>query len=102
MGASNAFQLRGRLPEDKKRLLDTFDKIILEYSEEDLRYYRKNSGIYNRLSLWIGSIPKPHFIRLPKHFPLFPLCQQIAYRCTFVKSTLCHFKVLVTVPLIFQ
>ena len=51
MGASNAFQLRGRLPEDKKRLLDTFDKIILEYSEEDLRYYRKNSGIYNRLSL---------------------------------------------------
>ena len=42
MGASNAFQLRGRLPEDKKRLLHTLDKIILEYSEEDLRNYRKS------------------------------------------------------------
>ena len=28
MGASNAFQLRGRLPEDKERLLETLDRII--------------------------------------------------------------------------
>ena len=42
MGASNAFQLRGRLPDDKKHLLNTLDKIISEVSEEDLRHYRKN------------------------------------------------------------
>ena len=42
MGASNAFQLRGRLPEDKKQLLDTLDRIISEVSEENLRHYRKN------------------------------------------------------------
>lgn len=42
MGASNAFQLRGYLPEDKPKLLETFDKIISEVSEEDLRNYRKN------------------------------------------------------------
>ena len=42
MGASNAFQLRGHLPEDKKQLLDALDKIISEVSEEDLRHYRKN------------------------------------------------------------
>lgn len=42
MGASNAFQLRGRLPEDNERLLDTLDQIISEVSEEDLRHYRKN------------------------------------------------------------
>lgn len=42
MGASNAFQLRGRLSEDKKQLLDTLDRIISEVSEEDLRHYRKN------------------------------------------------------------
>ena len=42
MGASNAFQLRGRLPEDKKQLLDTLARIISEVSEEDLRHYRKN------------------------------------------------------------
>ncbi len=42
MGASNAFQLRGSLPEDKKQLLDTLDRIISEVSEEDLRHYRKN------------------------------------------------------------
>lgn len=42
MGASNAFQLRGHLPEDKPKLLETFDKIISEVSEEDLRNYRKN------------------------------------------------------------
>lgn len=42
IGASNAFQLRGRLPEDNERLLDTLDQIISEVSEEDLRHYRKN------------------------------------------------------------
>jgi len=42
MGASNAFQLRGRLPEDKVKLLETLDKIISEASEQDLRHYRKN------------------------------------------------------------
>ena len=42
MGASNAFQLRGRLPEDKEKLLDSLEKIISEVSEEDLRHYRKN------------------------------------------------------------
>ena len=42
MGASNAFQLRGHLPEEKPKLLETFDKIISEVSEEDLRNYRKN------------------------------------------------------------
>ena len=42
MGASNAFQLRGCLPDDKKNLLNTLDKIISEVSEEDLRHYRKN------------------------------------------------------------
>ena len=42
MGASNAFQLRGRLPEDKEKILDSLEKIISETSEEDLRHYRKN------------------------------------------------------------
>ena len=42
MGASNAFQLRGRLPEDKERLLEMLDRIISEVSEDDLRRYRKN------------------------------------------------------------
>lgn len=42
MGASNAFQLRGHLPEDQPKLLETLDKIISEISEEDLRNYRKN------------------------------------------------------------
>lgn len=42
MGASNAFQLRGRLPEDRKKLLDTLDQIIAEVSEDELRHYRKN------------------------------------------------------------
>lgn len=41
MGASNAFQLRGRLPEDKEKLLETLDRIISEVSEEELRHYRK-------------------------------------------------------------
>lgn len=42
MGASNAFQLRGRLPEDKEKLLAALDRIISEVSEEDLCRYRKN------------------------------------------------------------
>lgn len=41
MGASNAFQLRGQLPKDKEKLLETLDKIISEVSEEELRHYRK-------------------------------------------------------------
>ncbi len=42
MGASNAFQLRGRLPEDKKRLLKTLERIISDVSEQELRRYRKH------------------------------------------------------------
>lgn len=42
MGASNAFQLRGRLPEDKEKLLASLDRIISEVSEDDLRQYRRN------------------------------------------------------------
>ena len=42
MGASNAFQLRGHLPEDKEKLLATLDRIISEVSEDDLRRYREN------------------------------------------------------------
>ena len=42
MGASNAFQLRGRLPEEKEALLKTLDTIISEVSEKELRHYREN------------------------------------------------------------
>ena len=42
MGASNAFQLRGRLPEDRGKLLKTLDKILSEADEAELQYYRKN------------------------------------------------------------
>lgn len=42
MGASNAFQLYGVLPQDKEKLLATIDKIISEVGEEELRQYRKN------------------------------------------------------------
>lgn len=42
MGASNAFQLRGHLPEDKEKLLATLDRIISAVSEEELQRYRKN------------------------------------------------------------
>ena len=41
MGASNAFQLRGHLPKEKEKILESIDRIISEVSEEDLRYYRK-------------------------------------------------------------
>lgn len=42
MGASNAFQLRGHLPDDKEKLLATLDRIISEGSEDNLRRYRRN------------------------------------------------------------
>lgn len=42
LGASNAFQLQGILPKDKKQLLTTIDQIISDVSEEELRHYRKN------------------------------------------------------------
>lgn len=42
MGASNAFQLYGVLPQDKEKLLATIDKIISEVGEEELRQYRRN------------------------------------------------------------
>ncbi len=41
MGASNAFQLRGRLPEDREELLKALDRIISEFSERELRHYRE-------------------------------------------------------------
>lgn len=42
LGASNAFQLIGDLPQDKDKLLTVLDKIITSVSEEELRRYRKN------------------------------------------------------------
>ncbi len=42
MGASNAFQLRGHLPEEKEKLLETLDSIISGADETELRHYRKN------------------------------------------------------------
>ncbi len=40
LGASNAFQFQGTLPEDKKALIMTLDKIIETGKEDDLREYR--------------------------------------------------------------
>lgn len=42
MGASNAFQFQGTLPEDTAMLTETLDKIIGSVQEEDLREYRQN------------------------------------------------------------
>lgn len=42
MGASNVFQLRGHLPEDKEKLLAALDRIIADVREEDLQRYRRN------------------------------------------------------------
>lgn len=42
MGASNAFQLYGVLPQEKEKLLAAIDSIISEVGEEKLRKYRKN------------------------------------------------------------
>ncbi len=42
LGASNAFQIQGALPEDKGTLLGELDRIIENVGEEDLREYRRN------------------------------------------------------------
>lgn len=42
LGASNAFQFQGTLPEDKKTLMAALDKIIAAGREDDLREYRRN------------------------------------------------------------
>ena len=42
LGASNAFQFQGTLPEDKEALAATLDKIIETVKEDDLREYRVN------------------------------------------------------------
>ena len=42
MGASNAYQFHGKLPQDKERLLSFPDEIIGNVSEEELRQYRRN------------------------------------------------------------
>ena len=42
LGASNAFQLYGVLPEDKPTLIAAIDRIIETVKENDLREYRRN------------------------------------------------------------
>ena len=42
LGASNAFQFQGTLPEDKDALAATLNKIIETVKEDDLREYRNN------------------------------------------------------------
>ena len=42
LGASNAFQFQGTLPEDKDTLATALDKIIETVKEDDLREYRVN------------------------------------------------------------
>ena len=42
LGASNAFQLHGVLPEDKKKLLAFLDDVIENVGEDELRRYRKS------------------------------------------------------------
>ena len=42
MGASNAFQLYGHLPQDKEKLLSVVDQILSEVGEEKLRQYREH------------------------------------------------------------
>ena len=42
LGASNAFQLQGTLPEDRDALLTALNKIIETVKEDDLREYRIN------------------------------------------------------------
>ena len=41
LGASNAFNFQGRLPEDRDKLLDTLDRICRETGEQELRVYRE-------------------------------------------------------------
>ena len=42
LGASNAIPIQGKLPEDRERLLNILDEIIINANEEELRNYRKN------------------------------------------------------------
>lgn len=42
LGASNAIPIQGKVPEDRERLLNILDEIIINASEEELRNYRKN------------------------------------------------------------
>lgn len=42
LGASNAIQMQGRIPEDKDRLLGAVNQIIASVSEGELRKYRRN------------------------------------------------------------
>ena len=42
LGASNAFQLHGVLPKDKKELLAFLDDVIMNVGEDELRRYRKS------------------------------------------------------------
>lgn len=42
MGASNAFNLYGNLPQDKEKLLAAVDKIICNVGEDQLRQYREH------------------------------------------------------------
>lgn len=42
LGASNAFQLHGVLPEDKKKLLAFLDDVIKNVGEDELRRYRES------------------------------------------------------------
>lgn len=42
LGASNAIQIQGQLPEDREKLLNILDKIIENVNEEELRKYRKS------------------------------------------------------------
>ena len=42
LGASNAFQMHGVLPEDKEKLLAFLDDVIKNVGEDELRRYRKS------------------------------------------------------------
>ena len=42
LGASNAFQMHGALPEDKGKLLAFLDDVIKNVGEDELRRYREN------------------------------------------------------------
>lgn len=42
LGASNAFQLQGELPQDRRKLLSVLEEIIEYISEEELQRYRKS------------------------------------------------------------
>ena len=42
LGASNAIQIQGNLPNEKEQILEILDEIINKISETDLKNYRKN------------------------------------------------------------